>query len=207
MVVGERKQAKNSNFFLPSPPCFSPLNPAYETPCYTTVAQEGVFSLRDYAGALDVTVVTTIDPTSSLSNGAMNVLTYFTGTNIPGVNVTRTVPIFFRARYDGQEFYASMALPTSIYIDPSVAPIPQFPNNIPGFQPFPKARFAAITFQAATLPGILDFAYACGELGEEIQKRGLTPVGPSPWNTTWATYSQQASTPTLNECLIEVEAV
>jgi hypothetical protein len=192
---------------LPSPPCYSPLNPAFETPCYSTVAQEGVFSLRDYAGALDVTVVTTIDPTPSLYNGAMNVLTYFTGTNIPGINVTRTVPIFFRARDDGGEFYASMALPTSIYIDPSIAPIPQFPNNMPGFQPFPKARFAAITFQAATLPGILDFAYACGELGEEIQKRGLTPIGPSPWNTTWATYSQQASTPTLNECLIEVEAV
>ena len=88
---------------------------------------------------LDVTVVTTIDPTPSLDNGAMNVLTYFTGTNIPGVGVTRTVPVFFRARYDGQEFLASMALPTSIYYDPSTAPIPQFPNNLPGFQTFPKA--------------------------------------------------------------------
>ena len=192
---------------LPPPPCYSPLNPAFETPCYATVAEEGAFSLRDYGGVLDVTVVTTIDPTPSLYNGAINVLTYFTGTNIPGINVTRTVPLFFRARDDGEEFYASMALPTSIFIDPSTAPTPQFPNNLPGFQPFPRARFAAITFKAATLPGILDFAYACGELGEEISKRGLKPVGPSAWNTTWATYSLQAATPTLNECLIEVEAV
>jgi hypothetical protein len=33
----------------PSPPCTSPLNPLLETPCYTVVAQQGNFSVRDYA--------------------------------------------------------------------------------------------------------------------------------------------------------------
>jgi len=189
----------------PSPPCYSPLNADFETPCYATVAHEGVFSLRDYAPLVGVTVVTALTSDGGPQNAAFNVLTYFTGTNLPGINVTRTVPLFFRPRFDGEEILASMALPTSLYPDPSVAPIPEFPNDFPGFQQFPKTRFAAITFQTATSPGIIDFATACGELDEEIIRRGLTPVGASLWNITWATYSLQASSPKQNECLVEVE--
>ena len=36
------------------PPCYTPLNPALETICYTTISTSGNFSLRTYGGGLNV---------------------------------------------------------------------------------------------------------------------------------------------------------
>ena len=189
----------------PKPPCYSPLNPDFETLCYTTVAQEGAFSLRDYAQGVDAAVVDSFGLT--LSEAAQFVLTYFTGKNGAGAQVARTVPVFFRPIVDADGFIAingSMPLPTSVYPNPALAPSPQSPNNGP-LESFPTARFAAITFETVDYPAVLDYAFKCGELGEEMDRRGLKPVVAGRFNQTWATYSLVAAATKVSECLIEVQ--
>lgn len=39
------------------PPCHSPLNPAFETICSTTLLTDGNFSVRTYAKGLNVSLV------------------------------------------------------------------------------------------------------------------------------------------------------
>ena len=43
----------------PVPPCTSPLNPAFETICFTAVSSSGNYSVRDYASGVNVSLITT----------------------------------------------------------------------------------------------------------------------------------------------------
>ena len=188
------------------PPCTTPLNPALETICYTTVTSLGNFSIREYASGLPVSLVTaTVDVyagdwalQSQFATSEM--LLYFEGTNMAEVKVPLTVPLIYRPR--GQALMASMAIPTSDFPNPAFAPKPSVYSVL---EPLPAIRIAALRFDTPALATDLQYAFACGELQEILTLQGITPV-PGPWGQAWATYSTRDAPDHVNECWAQVPA-
>jgi hypothetical protein len=193
----------------PVPPCTSPLNPAFESICYTTVSSSGNYSVRDFASGVNVSLITTTY-TSPYGGWAQlaglatqEMLIYFEGENSALRQVPRTVPLIFRPTTGSRGgLSASMALPTSVYPNPANAPRPS--SFVDVLEPFPAIRIAALSFQTPELATDIQYSFACGELQEILTLQGITPVA-GPWSQAWVTYSGRASATFVNECWIEVE--
>ena len=192
-----------------APPCTTPLNPAFETICYKTVATDGRFSIRDYAARLNVSLVTATSPEApSWAEGSLlateALLLYFEGSNGAAKPVARTVPLIYRPRTlpTGESVInAAMALPTSVYPDPGAAPQPS-PENKP--EAFPAQRFAAASFSTPLPATDLQYAYACGEVAQWLASKGLAPVTKGVWAQAWVTYSGSDATEHVQECWLGV---
>ena len=130
-----------------SPPCTTPLNPALETICSTTVSSSGNFSVREYASGVNVSLVTSSvdvyagDWQLQSQSATSEMLFYLTGSNSAEAKIPLTVPLIYRPR--GQALLASMALPTSDFPNPAFAPKPLIYSTL---EPFPAIRIAALTF-------------------------------------------------------------
>lgn len=190
-----------------APPCHSPLNPALETICSKTVKTEGNFTLRDLAVGVNVSLVTA---TTDSDNGdwqfastfvTQYVLEYFTGANQKGQRVATTVPLIYRWPGGPAKILASMALPTSVFPDPGLAPAP----DVGVFEPFPPIRVLALSFVTAVAATDTDYALHCGEVAQKAADSGLTPVAGA-WEQAWVTYSGRDAAQHVNECWVQVKA-
>lgn len=187
-----------------SPPCYSPLNPALETICYSTLKSVGDFSVRLMAQSVNVSLV---DGSSDFgdwqedSNAATSeMFYYFDGTNTANQKIPTTVPMFYRQQ--GSTLVSSMAIPTSAFPNPAYAPRPAYMDKL---EAFPSITIAALAFNTSVLATNLDYSFACGELSQWIRSHGYTPV-PGPWSQAWATYSTKSASPHVNECWTQIEA-
>jgi hypothetical protein len=83
-----------------APPCHSPLNPAYETLCYTTKAASGNVSVRVVGAGVDGWLVTGMSAPTVFAEGsaasATPVFEYFLSDNDEFVKIPLTVPLIFR---------------------------------------------------------------------------------------------------------------
>jgi len=193
-------------------PCTTPLNPALETICFTTVQTSGQFSIRDYAPhGLNVSLVTATAPESpSWAEGSLlsteALLLYFEGSNGAATPVARTVPLIYRpqAAPSGETIInAAMALPTSVFPVPASAPKPDPENKL---EAFPAQRFAAVTFTTPTPATDLDYAHACGEVEQWLSSKGLKPATKGAFAQAWVTYSGAVATEHVQECWLSVSA-
>ena len=173
----------------PSPPCTTPLNPALESICYTTVTTQGNFSIRDYAQGLNVTLVSGTTSTYGgdwqlASSSATSVsyrhklhfstprqpfrlalqitFEYFVGSNSAETKIPQTVPLIYRP--SASTLVGSMAIPTSAFPNPIYAPRPTYPST--KLEPFPAIRIAAFTFSTPQIANDNQYSFACGELTE-----------------------------------------
>lgn len=190
----------------PSPPCTSPLNPALESICFSTITRLGNFSIREYASGLNVALVTSTAAGGFAEGWAIQsqsatteALEYFLGANSEGKKVPLTVPLIYRPQ--GQTLLASLAIPTSVF--PSAADAPR-PTAFSALEPFPAIRVAALTFVTPALASDVQYAFACGELQEVLALQGLAPVD-GPWSEAWVTYSGRAAPVHVNECWAQVK--
>ena len=189
-----------------APPCHTPLNPALETICSTTVSSSGNFSIRDYASGLNVSLITSTvavyagDWSLQSESATSEMLYYFEGSNTAGAKVPLTVPLIYRPQ--ANTLLASMAIPTSDFPNPVFAPKPSFYSVM---EPFPAIRIAALSFETPALATDVQYSFACGELQEIVTLQGSVPV-PGPWSQAWVTYSGRAASPHVNECWIAIKA-
>ena len=198
----------------PSPPCHTPLNPAYETLCYTTQATAGNVSVRVVGAGVDGVLVTGMSANTTFAGGsvasATPVFEYFLSDNDEFVKIPLTVPLIFRPDPAGT-WLASFALPTSVYASQDKAP-----GIVPGmdalFEEFSSPgstggrTIAAWTFYTIQLATEADFSAACASLAAALPGMGLAPVD-SNWREAWVTYSTQAVVGDMkNECWLEVQA-
>lgn len=216
---------------VPSPPCKSPLNPALETICFTTISTDGNYSIREYAQGLNVTLVSGSSSTYGdnwplSSQGATAVshrakrgglgaaiasphpvtvmqvtLEYFVGANSAQTKIPLTVPLIYRP--GATTLTGSLPLPTSLFLNPIYAPKPTYPGS--KLEPFPAIRMAAVTFSTTQLATDVEYSFACGALTQWLVEQGVSPA-PGPWQQAWATYSTQSESPHINECWVAVAA-
>ena len=189
----------------PSPPCTTPLNPELETICYSTVTSAGNYSVRDFASGLNVSLVTAnlaVPFPETWSETSLQVVEelfyYFSGFNSANTKVPLTVPLIYRPT--GPNLMASMALPTSDYPNPALAPKASYYSEL---EPFPAIRIASLTFETPALATDLQYSFACGELQEILTLEGVAPVT-GPWQQAWVTYSVRTASPHINECWMQV---
>jgi hypothetical protein len=198
-----------------APPCHSPLNPAYETLCYTTKAASGNVSVRVVGAGVDGWLVTGMSAPTVFAEGsaasATPVFEYFLSDNDEFVKIPLTVPLIFRPDPAGT-WLASFALPTSKYASRDEAP-----GIVPGmdalFEEFAPGSgegagvgrtLAAYTFYTIQIATQDDYAAACASLTKALTKMGLAPVNGT-WREAWVTYSTKAVVGDMvNECWIEV---
>ena len=197
----------------PSPPCYSPLNPAYETLCFTTQASAGNVSVRVIGAGVDGVLVTGMSANTSFAAGsvasATPVFEYFLSDNDEFVKVPLTVPLIFRPDPAGT-WLASFALPTSVYASEAKAPgiVPGmdalFEEFAPGGARGAGRTVAALTFYTIELATAADYTAACASLAAALPGMGLAPVSGA-WREAWVTFSTQAVVGDMvNECWIEV---
>ena len=191
----------------PTPPCTSPLNPALESICYTTVSSAGNFSVRDYAIGINVSLITSDvavyagDWALQSQSATLEMLYYFEGSNSAAKKVPLTVPLIYRSQAN-TNLLASMAIPTSDFPQPAFAPKPSYFSVL---EPFPAIRIASLSFDTPALATDLQYSFACGELQEILALQGISPVA-GPWSQAWVTYSGRAATPHINECWMAIPA-
>ena len=111
------------------------------------------------------------------------------------------MPLLYRPQ-SGPEYVlaASMAIPTSVYPNPALAPRP---TAFDTEEAFPSITISAFRFDTPALAKDLDYAFACGQLAQWSSTKGLKPVS-GPWAQAWATYSGEAASPHVNECWAQV---
>lgn len=143
-------------------------------------------------------------PTQSPRSRPFRLFLYFDGSNADFKRVATTVPLIYRP-LSGQvpELKASMALPTSVYPDPSLAPRPSVGGQV--FEAFPPITIAAFRFDTPKLATDLQYAYACGQLGQWSSVKGFKPIA-GPWEQAWVTYSGENAFPHVNECWAQIYA-
>lgn len=195
----------------PVPPCYNPLNSAYETLCYTTTASSGNITIRDMGVGIDGALMTGMSAFTGFANGslasAVPLFEYFLSDNDEFRNVPFTVPLIFRPDPAGT-WLASFALPTSVFPQPSEAPgiIPGSDLIQEAFAPSGTGRtIAAYMFYTIELATEDDYAAACASLTAALPGMGFTPVPGDEWAVAWVTYSTQAIVgDRINECWMEV---
>jgi hypothetical protein len=198
-----------------SPPCHSPLNPAYETLCYTTKAASGNVSVRVVGAGVDGVLVTGMSAPTTFAEGsvasATPVFEYFLSDNDEFVKVPLTVPLIFRPDPAGT-WLASFALPTSKYASQDKAPgiVPGMDALFEEFAPISGEgagvgrTLAAWTFYTIEIATQDDYTAACASLTKALPGMGLAPVNGT-WREAWVTYSTKAVVGDMvNECWIEV---
>lgn len=195
-----------------SPPCYTPLNPAYETLCYTTAAAAGNVTVRVVGAGVDGVLLTGMSANTSFAAGsvasATPVFEYFLMDNDAFTKVPLTVPLIFRPDPAGT-WLASFALPTSVYASAAKAPgiVPGMDALMEEFAPGKDGRMiAAWTFYTIQLAKDVDYTAACASLTAALPGMGFAPVEGA-WREAWVTYSTQAVVgDMINECWIEVAA-
>jgi hypothetical protein len=192
----------------PTPPCVNPLNPDYETICYSTLVTSGNVSVRLVGAGVDAAVINgfsdpTDFPTGSVESAA-EVIAYFESYNDAFQKLPLTAPLIFRPAPTGT-WIGSMALSTSTFPNPASAP---------GFVPtsdllqesFGNRTIAAYLFYTIQLATQTDYAAACKSLATALPALGYTPVAGSPWAEAWVTYSTESIVgDRINECWMEVQ--
>ena len=129
---------------------------------------------------------------------------YFDGSNSALERVATTVPLIYRPQAGAvPELKASMAIPTSVYPNPALAPRPTFGQET--LEAFPSITVAAFRFDTPTLATDLQYSYACGQLGQWSSVKGFQIVA-GPWEQAWTTYSGEAASPHVNECWAQIYA-
>ena len=195
-----------------TPPCHTPLNPEFETLCFSTTSTVGNISVRVLGAGLDGVLVTGMSTPTNFSAGAaasaVPVFEYFLSDNGAFTKVPLTVPLMFRPDPAGT-WLSSFALPTSVYPTASAAPsiIPGADLRFEEFSPAPGAgrKVAALTFYTIQVAAEEDYAQACGVLEAALPGMGLTPVEGA-WRVAWVTYTQLAMVGDMvSECWVEVE--
>ncbi len=191
-----------------TPPCYTALNPDFETICYQNLMVDGNFSVRTLAAGQNNVLINTataasINPWVSASTSVTeDLIAYFTGYNSAGLVLNLTVPIMYRPLPDGG-LNASIAISTYFFPFPAYAPQPTGGYSVQ--EPFTEITVAVILFETPALATNLDYLFACGELTEWINIERLTTVA-GEWQQVWVTYSQQVAAPHVNECWIQVES-
>ena len=197
----------------PKPPCFNPLNYAYETICYNVTAQAGNVTVRSMGGGLDAGLITGMSAATTFAEGsvasARPVFEFFESDNGSFERIPLTVPLIFRPAPAGT-WLASFALPPSLFPTPAKAPeiLPGSDLLLETFSP-PQAPtagrlLAAYTFYTIQLAVQADYEAACASLTAALPALGLTPVG-SAWAEAWVTYSTMEMVGNMiNECWLEV---
>lgn len=196
----------------PTPPCHTPLNPDYETLCFTTTQTKGNVSVRMIGAGLDGVLMTGMSAETNFSTGslasAVPVFEYFLSDNDSFKKIPLTVPLIFRPDPAGT-WLSSFALPTSQYPAASSAPgiIPRSDLRFEEFAPSPGAgrQVAAYTFYTIEMAGQADYEGACAALEAALPGMGLSPVSGA-WRQAWVTYSPMAMVGDMvSECWVEVE--
>ena len=195
----------------PAPPCHTPLNPDFETLCFTTLTSAGNVSLRMVGAGLDGALVTGMSAATNFSAGstasAAPVFEYFLSDNDRFTKIPLTVPLIFRPDPAGT-WLASFALPTSVFPAASAAPgiIPGTDARFEEFSAAPGAGrlLAALVFYTIEVATEADFERACGALQAALPGLGLAPVEGA-WREAWVAYSPLAMVGDMaNECWVEV---
>jgi hypothetical protein len=194
-----------------SPPCFTPLNPEFETLCFTTQSTSGNVSVRVVGAGVDGVLVTGMSSSSNFSVGSRSsstpVFEYFLQDNDQFTKIPLTVPLIFRPDPAGT-WLASFALPTSVFASAAKAPgiVPGMDARFEEFAQGAGRTLAALTFFTIQVATEADYVAACGELSDALPGMGLAPVDGA-WRQAWVTYSAQAMVGDMvNECWIEVVA-
>ena len=197
-----------------APPCYNPLNPDFETMCYTTTTTAGNISVRVIGADIDGSLVTGMSAYTNFTAGsrasATPVFQYFLSDNGEFTKIPLTVPLIFRPDPAGT-WLASFALPTSLYPSASAAPsiIPGSDARFEEFAPAPSSAgrtIAALTFYTIDVAGQDDYEGACGALEAALPGMGLAPVAGA-WREAWVAYTPLAMVGDMaNECWIEVSA-
>ena len=197
----------------PQPPCFNPLNPDFETLCYTVAKVAGNVTVRVVAQGVDGGLMTGMSAETDFATGsvasATPVFEYFGSDNDEFVKIQLTVPLIFRPDPAGT-WLASFALPTSKYATPAAAPgiISGSDLLLESFSPAGNATggrsIAALLFYTIQLATQADYSRACADLEAALPGLGLAPVQGA-WREAWVTYSTQAIVgDRINECWVEV---
>ncbi len=196
----------------PAPPCYNPLNPNYETLCYSTTQTSGNISVRVIGAGVDGVLVTGMSAYTNFSTGsaasAVPLFEYFLMDNGSFQKIPLTVPLIFRPDPAGT-WLASFALPTSKY--PAAA---SAPSILPGSDllleefapPAPAAGRTVATYLFYTIAEAVqaDYEGACAALAAGLPALGLAPVAGA-WREAWVTYSTRAMVGDMkNECWMEV---
>jgi hypothetical protein len=204
--------------------CRSPLNARFETPCATTLAEQGPVSVRRLGAAQAVTLIATqdLDPgfglDSALDFGALLILKYFTDSPggqaaSPGVILNRTVPLTIRKGAGGGWALWMAASPTQFPDGPGLLPAPGRYEELRAL-PLPgstgqgrQAYFAVVNFTTPSIPQEADWAAACalatapGALPHRFALDGSAPF-PS---ATLALYNEAGHQgPWTSECWVGV---
>lgn len=194
------------------PPCYTPLNPDFETLCFSTTAVSGNISVRLVGAGVDGVLVTGMSTPTNFSVGsaasATPVFEYFLSDNGRFAKVPLTVPLIFRPDPAGT-WLASFALPTSVYPTASAAPsiLPRSDLRFEEFSSTPAVgrTLAALTFYTINMAVQADFERACGTLEDALPGMGLTPIAGA-WRVAWVAYSPEAMVGDMvNECWVEVQ--
>ena len=190
----------------PSPPCHTPLNPSFETLCFTTTQTAGNVSVRVVGAGLDGVLLTGMSAPTNFSTGslasAVPVFEYFLQDNGSFTKVPLTVPL------PAGTWLSSFALPTSVYPTAASAP-PILPRSDLRFEEFSSApgagrTIAALPFYTVNVAVEADYAGACAELEAALPGLGLTPLAGA-WREAWVAYSPEAMVGDMTqECWIEV---
>lgn len=198
----------------PSPPCYSPLQPAYEAICYSTVAAAGNVSIRLVGATVDAALITGESPYTNFTTGseasAAGAFQYFGGDNMAFERIPVTSPLIFRPAPTGT-WLASIALPTSLIPKPAAAPAftPGSDLLLEAWGPSgsgPGRTIAAYQFYSIQLATAAQYAAACASLAAALPGMGYAPVPGSPWAEAWVTYSVEAIVgDRINECWAEVQ--
>ncbi len=198
----------------PKPPCFNPLNPSFETPCFSTLYtnKSASLSVRQYGvlpNVVSVQAAQEEDETfeQAVGSAAYFIFCYFAGDNEGSVNLTngRTVPLMVRppAPQRGDSWIVDDAVATSAYPNPDALPSPLTPEAV--LTPFTRTTIAARPASKGTLPDEDDFK-ACGaELVAALEGTPFRAVADGVWSPTYALYyTRDALPPYAYECWTEV---
>ena len=196
----------------PSPPCHTPLNPDFETLCYTTTTTAGNVTVRVIGAGVDGVLVTGMSAVTNFSEGAaasaVPLFEYFLMDNGSFAKIPLTVPLIFRPSPAGT-WLASFALPTSVYPSASAAPsiLPRSDLRFEELAAAPGAgrTIAALPFYTIDVAAQADYARACSALEAALPGMGLAPVEGA-WREAWVTYSPLAMVGDMaSECWVEVQ--
>ena len=199
---------------FPAPPCYSSLNPSFESFCSRVVARNKTAAVvvREMApGLVRARFQLTRQPPQPYADavpvGIASVLPYFVARrNGAGALINRTTPFLVALLGHPDPFWEiAMFLPASAYPTPASAPDPE--TAATGVSLLSNATLrdltAAFAFSTPKLPSEADFKAACATLTGGLPKGFEVPPGAFPF---WAIYSPERSAAFMSECIIDVRA-
>ena len=196
----------------PAPPCYNPLNPDFETLCYSTTQTSGNVTIRVIGAGVDGVLATGMSAFTNFSAGsqasAVPLFEYFLSDNESFQKIPLTAPLIFRPDPAGT-WLASFALPTSKIPAAASAPgilpgtdlrLEEFAAPAPGV----GRTVAAYPFYTINVAQQADYEAACAALSAALPALGLAPVAGA-WREAWVAWSAKAMVGDMaNECWIEV---